>query len=110
MCIRDSLYSNDLPQRLQKQVKEDNKNVRAVEIGAFYRDIIESFEKGDMDKQEIEAFHKSNIGPLFSVDQSKMRYIGITGTDGKTTTCTMIYHLLKEAGFKPCLLYTSRCV
>lgn len=100
------LYSNDLPQRLQKQVKEDNKNVRAVEIGAFYRDIIESFEKGDMDKQEIEAFHKSNIGPLFSVDQSKMRYIGVTGTDGKTTTCTMIYHLLKEAGFKPALITT----
>lgn len=100
------LYSNDLPQALQKQVKDDNRDIKAVEIGAFYREIIESFKNEDMSKEEIEAFRKSNIGPLFDVDQNKMRYIAVTGTDGKTTTCTMIYHLLKEAGFKPALITT----
>ena len=59
--------------------------------------------------------------------------IGITGTKGKSTVTTLLYHLLKQAGMdallvgnigipaldhmeevKPdtriCLLYTSRCV
>ena len=59
------LYSNDLPQALQKQVKDDNKDVKAVEIGAFYREIIESFKNGDMSKEEIEALLANSLIFLF---------------------------------------------
>lgn len=41
------------------------------------------------------------IGELeFAYRFTKARFIGITGTNGKTTTTLLAYHLLKEAGMK----------
>lgn len=33
-----------------------------------------------------------------------MMIIGVTGTDGKTTTCNILYHVLSEAGYKTALV------
>lgn len=33
--------------------------------------------------------------------------IGVTGTDGKTTTCNIIYHFLKSAGYKTVVIWTT---
>ena len=36
----------------------------------------------------------------------KLRIIGVTGTNGKTTTCFMIWHMLNSAGYKTGLMTT----
>jgi UDP-N-acetylmuramoyl-L-alanyl-D-glutamate--2,6-diaminopimelate ligase len=36
----------------------------------------------------------------------KLRIIGVTGTKGKTTTCYVLEHILKQAGYKTALLTT----
>ena len=36
----------------------------------------------------------------------KLRVIGVTGTNGKTTTCFMLWHMLNSAGFKAGLMTT----
>src|SRR5690606_38003975 len=36
----------------------------------------------------------------------KLHIYGITGTDGKTTSSTMLYHVLKTAGYKVALIST----
>lgn len=35
-----------------------------------------------------------------------LKVIGVTGTDGKTTTATMTYHFLKQSGYKVALIST----
>lgn len=40
----------------------------------------------------------------------KLTVIGVTGTDGKTTTCNLIYHILVEAGFKTGMISTVNAV
>ena len=36
----------------------------------------------------------------------KMTVIGVTGTDGKTTTCNMLFEILRQAGHKPAMAST----
>ncbi len=104
------LYSNDLPQKVQAIIFEDNKDLVGHEIGHFYHQITNDYESGQMSDSAKEAFIQSDIAPLYFVDQSKIKYIGVTGTDGKTSTCTMVYHILKESGYKPALITTVSCI
>jgi len=40
----------------------------------------------------------------------KMNMIGVTGTDGKTTTCLLIFEILKSAGFKVGMVTTLNAI
>lgn len=42
--------------------------------------------------------------------QKKLKLIGVTGTDGKTTTVNLLYHILSSAGLKTGLVSTVRAV
>lgn len=42
--------------------------------------------------------------------QQKLKIIGVTGTDGKTTTVNLLYHILRTAGFKAGLISTVKTV
>ena len=45
-------------------------------------------------------------GVKYGFPGKKLRVIGVTGTNGKTTTCFMIWHMLNQAGFKTGLMTT----
>lgn len=43
---------------------------------------------------------------IYGFPSRGMKFIGVTGTDGKTTTTNMIYKILKDAGFKASMVST----
>lgn len=47
---------------------------------------------------------------LYRFPHRKMTVIGVTGTDGKTTTASLIYHILEQAGEKAALVSTVGAV
>ena len=42
----------------------------------------------------------------YGYPSKKLILIGVTGTDGKTTTCTLIHHILEQAGIKAGVITT----
>ncbi|MFH1407456.1 MAG: UDP-N-acetylmuramoyl-L-alanyl-D-glutamate--2,6-diaminopimelate ligase [Patescibacteria group bacterium] len=100
------IYTAAFPDEVIKQVKMQNPKIEMMEAGTFVSKLAERFEKNDLSIIEKRAFRMSKIAPLYSIDYTKQKFIGVTGTDGKTTTCFMIYHILQKLGYKPGMIST----
>ncbi len=100
------IISPAVPQEVA-EIREAKK--KGIKIYAYRQALDWVFNNLDRDsltaKQEM-ALKKSNLAPLYFVDFSRTRLIGVTGTDGKTTTATMIHYLLEKSGLKTGLMTT----
>lgn len=47
---------------------------------------------------------------FYKIDYSKMRFVAVTGTNGKTTTATMLSHILSESGSKVGFIGTGKII
>ncbi|MBD3264548.1 MAG: UDP-N-acetylmuramoyl-L-alanyl-D-glutamate--2,6-diaminopimelate ligase [Candidatus Omnitrophica bacterium] len=46
------------------------------------------------------------VDMIYGLGDKKIEFIGVTGTNGKTTTSSLIYHILKETGYETSLIGT----
>ena len=100
------IYTHGMNPKEIEKLKQRNIDIEGYEVGEMYLNIINDYEDGLLSEKQQKAFHDSKLAPLYSLDFEDTRLIAVTGTDGKTSSCSMIYHILKENGYKPALIST----
>ncbi|MFA6982099.1 MAG: Mur ligase family protein, partial [Patescibacteria group bacterium] len=100
------VYSNALPNNIIEKLATENKGLKLVSVDELYAGVLEDLDKGTLANPEREAIRKANLAPLYDIDTKELTLIGVTGTDGKTTTTEMVASILKQAGHKVGLINT----
>lgn len=100
------IYTSSLPSDLLESFKNSNQQTLFMEVGEFTLKLLEDYANQKLSKKEKLAFLNSGVAPLYKLDLQGIPVVGVTGTDGKTTTCEMLYHLLSKVGFCPAVVTT----
>ncbi|HOJ65180.1 MAG TPA: Mur ligase family protein [Spirochaetota bacterium] len=104
------LYSSALKDDHPERVFINKKNINQYEIGELTDLIIKDYLKNRLSENEKNALIESNLAPLLKIEWNNKKYIAITGTDGKTTTVNMIYHILKKLDKRVAVISTIGCL
>lgn len=88
------IYSDSLPDKVIKDIIDSNPDKTFIEVGMFKNELIQKFEDKLLSEEVQNAFINSGIAPLYSFESENMKIIAVTGTDGKTSVVSMIYHML----------------
>lgn len=79
---------------------------QSLDVGQITSQIIGKFEQNALTEVETQALKESELIPLMNIAWSDKKYVAVTGTDGKTTTSTFVYHLLSKQNVNTALIST----
>lgn len=100
------IFSPALPKDHPEVVYFQNKATRSYDVGQITAEIIAKYNNGELTSEELAAVGESMLIPLVNIDWNAKKYIGVTGTDGKTTTSTFINYLFEQQGLRSALIST----
>lgn len=103
------IYSDAIPSDIIQEIKAKNRKLIFQEIGNFINQLLQKKEDKILTKDQQAAFKKSGIAPLYNIKVNSQKLIAVTGTDGKSTVCEMIYHVLIKHGYRPGMISTLGC-
>ncbi len=81
-------------------------NIESKEVGEFTDNLLDQYFAGHLSKIEEAALKKVDLAPLLNINWDQKKYVAVTGTDGKSTTSTMVYHLLQKLGKSVAMITT----
>lgn len=100
------IVSPGVPKDVEEITAAEDQEIKVYTYRQALDMVFAELDKDDLTADQEQALRKSNFAPLYFLDLKKTKLIGVTGTDGKTTTSTMIHYLLTELGIKAGLVTT----